>query len=57
MYNKDQQDALFTFSVTAVNNLYNMFRAGLLLIIKRHDSVYAQLVYFMLKLIKLFKII
>jgi hypothetical protein len=39
MYNKDQQDALFTFSFIPINNLY-MFRAGLLPIIRRYDSVY-----------------
>jgi hypothetical protein len=32
LYNKDQQDALFTFSFIPINNLY-MFRAGLLHII------------------------
>jgi hypothetical protein len=37
--NKNQQDALFTFSFTPINNLY-MFRAGLLLIIRRYYSVY-----------------
>jgi hypothetical protein len=37
---KDQQDALFTFSFIPINNLY-LFRAGLLLIIRRYDSVYS----------------
>jgi hypothetical protein len=35
MYNKDQQDALFTFSFIPINNIY-MFRAGLLLIITQY---------------------
>jgi hypothetical protein len=35
LYNKDQQDALFTFSFIPINNLY-MFRAGLLLIVRRY---------------------
>jgi hypothetical protein len=39
LYNKDQQDALFTFSFIPINNLY-MFRAGLLLIIRRYCFVY-----------------
>jgi hypothetical protein len=38
-YNKDQHDALITFSFIPINNLY-MFRAGLLLIIRRYYSVY-----------------
>jgi hypothetical protein len=33
--NKNQQDALFTFSYIPINDLY-MFRASLLLIIRRH---------------------
>jgi hypothetical protein len=40
LYNKDQHDALFTFSFIPINNLY-MFRAGLLLIIRRYYFVYA----------------
>jgi hypothetical protein len=36
---KDQQDSLFTFSFILVNNLY-MFRASLLLIIRRNSYVY-----------------
>jgi hypothetical protein len=39
LYNKDQQDALFTLSCILINNLY-MFLAGLLLIIRRYYSVY-----------------
>jgi microcystin-dependent protein len=38
-YNKDQQDALFTFSFNPIGNRY-MFRAGLLLIIRRYYAVY-----------------
>jgi hypothetical protein len=34
LYNKDQQNALFTFSFILINNLC-MFRAGLLLIIRQ----------------------
>jgi hypothetical protein len=37
--NKDQQDALYTFSSIPINNLY-MFRAGLLFIIRSYNSVY-----------------
>ena len=37
--NKNQQDALFYFQFISVINLY-MFRAGLLLIIRRYYSVY-----------------
>jgi hypothetical protein len=37
--NMNQQDALFSFKFIPINNLY-MFRAGLLLIIRRYDSVY-----------------
>jgi hypothetical protein len=39
LYNKDQQDALFTFSFILINNLH-MFWAGLLLIIRRYCSLY-----------------
>jgi hypothetical protein len=39
-YNKYQQDTLFTCSFILINNLY-MFQAGLLLIIRRYDYVYA----------------
>jgi hypothetical protein len=39
MYNKDEQEALFTFSFIPINNLY-VFRARSLLIIRRYDSVY-----------------
>jgi hypothetical protein len=39
LYNQDQQDTLFTFSFILINNLY-MFRAGLLLIVRRYYSVY-----------------
>jgi hypothetical protein len=39
LYNKDQQDALFTFSFILIINPY-MFRAGLLLIIRGYYSVY-----------------
>jgi hypothetical protein len=38
LYNKDQQDALFTFSFIPTNSRY-MFRAGLLLIIRRYYAV------------------
>jgi hypothetical protein len=38
LYTKDQQDALFTWFIL-INSLY-MFRASLLLIIKRYYSVY-----------------
>jgi hypothetical protein len=38
VYNKYEQDALFTFSFTPINNPYT-FRAGLLLIIRRYYSV------------------
>jgi hypothetical protein len=37
--NKYQQDALFNFSFTPINNLY-VFPAGLLLVIRRYCSVY-----------------
>jgi hypothetical protein len=40
LYNKDQQDEIFTFSFIPINNHY-MFRACLLLIIRRYYSVYA----------------
>jgi hypothetical protein len=39
LYNKDQQDALFSFRFILINNIY-MFRAGLLLIIGRYCFVY-----------------
>jgi hypothetical protein len=39
VYNKDKQYARFTFSFIPINNLY-MFRAGLLLIIRRYCTVY-----------------
>jgi hypothetical protein len=39
LYNKDQQVAPFTSSFITINSLY-MFRAGLLLIIRRDYSVY-----------------
>jgi hypothetical protein len=35
LHNKDLKDALFTFSFILINNVY-MFRAGLLLIIRRY---------------------
>jgi hypothetical protein len=35
LYHKDQQDALFTFNFSPINNLY-VFWAGLLLIIRRY---------------------
>jgi hypothetical protein len=44
VYNKDQQDALFTFNFIPTNNFY-MFRAGLLLTIRRYESYIQQLVY------------
>jgi hypothetical protein len=39
LYNKDQEHAIITFSFIPVNNLY-MFRVGLLVVIRRYDSVY-----------------
>jgi hypothetical protein len=39
LYNKDQQDAIFTFSFIPINIFY-MFQAGLLFIIRRYYSVY-----------------
>jgi hypothetical protein len=41
--NKNQQDAEFTFNYVSIINLC-MFRAGLLLIIRRYYSVYAAIV-------------
>jgi polyferredoxin len=38
----DQQDGLLPFGVVPINNL-NMFRSGLLLIIRRYYSVYTKL--------------
>jgi len=40
--NKNQQDALFYFQFISLINLY-MFRAGLLLIIRRYFSVYTSI--------------
>ena len=37
--NKNQRDALFYFQFISIINLY-MFRAGLLLIVRRYFSVY-----------------
>jgi hypothetical protein len=45
LYNKDQQDALFTFSFIPINNLYT-FRAGLLLIIRRYYFVYTAIIIY-----------
>jgi hypothetical protein len=37
LYNKGKQDAIFTFILIPINNLY-MFRAGLLLIIRWNST-------------------
>ena len=43
--NKNQQDALFYSQFISIINLY-MFRAGLLLVIRRYYSVYASIVIY-----------
>jgi len=53
--NKNQQDALFYAQFISIINLY-MFRAGLLLLIRRYFLYIHQLVCVMLKIIELCKI-
>jgi len=55
LHDKNQQDALFYCKFISIINLY-MFRAGLLLIIKRYFLYMQHLVCVMLKIIELCKI-
>jgi hypothetical protein len=53
LYNKDQQDALFTFNFIPINNIY-MLRAGLLLLSSGCTTIlYIQKLVYVMRLYRL----